>query len=57
MRIISARKAEPYKRRKYHDENRKHDWSRFYALTDEEVHAAALCDPDAQPLTGDGSRA
>jgi uncharacterized DUF497 family protein len=22
MRIISARKAEPYKRRKYHDENR-----------------------------------
>lgn len=26
---------------------RKHDWSRFDALTDEEVHAAALADPDA----------
>ena len=29
----------------------KHDWSRFDALTDEEAHAAALADPDAQPLT------
>jgi putative transcriptional regulator len=29
----------------------KHDWRRFDALTDEEVHAAALRDPDAQPLT------
>jgi DNA-binding transcriptional regulator YiaG len=29
----------------------KHDWSRFDALTDEEVRAAALADPDAQPLT------
>jgi putative transcriptional regulator len=29
----------------------KHDWSRFDALTDAEVHAAALADPDAQPLT------
>jgi putative transcriptional regulator len=29
----------------------KHDWSRFDALTDEEIHAAALADPDAQPLT------
>lgn len=29
----------------------KHDWSRFDALTDAEVHAAALKDPDAQPLT------
>jgi putative transcriptional regulator len=29
----------------------KHDWRRFDALTDEEVHAAALADPDAQPLT------
>jgi putative transcriptional regulator len=28
-----------------------HDWSRFDALTDAEVHAAALTDPDAQPLT------
>lgn len=27
------------------------DWARFDALTDEEIHAAALRDPDAQPLT------
>lgn len=31
----------------------KHDWSRFDALTDEETHAAALADPDAQPLTAE----
>jgi putative transcriptional regulator len=31
----------------------KHDWRRFDALTDPEVHAAALADPDAQPLTGE----
>jgi putative transcriptional regulator len=29
----------------------KHDWSRLDAMTDEEVRAAALRDPDAQPLT------
>jgi putative transcriptional regulator len=29
----------------------KYDWSRFDALTDAEVHAAAVADPDAQPLT------
>lgn len=29
----------------------KHDWSRFNAMTEEEIHAAALSDPDAQPLT------
>ena len=29
----------------------KHDWSRFDAMTEEERHAAALSDPDAQPLT------
>jgi putative transcriptional regulator len=29
----------------------KHDWRRFDALTDEEVHAAAIADPDTQPLT------
>ena len=28
-----------------------HDWSRVDAMTDAEVHAAALADPDAQPLT------
>lgn len=27
------------------------EWSRFDAMTDEERHAAALTDPDAQPLT------
>jgi putative transcriptional regulator len=27
------------------------DWSRFDALTDAEMEAAALADPDAQPLT------
>jgi putative transcriptional regulator len=27
------------------------DWRRFDAMTDAEVHAAALADPDAQPLT------
>ena len=27
------------------------DWARIEALTDEEVTAAALSDPDAQPLT------
>ncbi len=28
-----------------------YDWTRFDALTDAEVHDAALKDPDAQPLT------
>jgi putative transcriptional regulator len=28
-----------------------HDWSRFDAMTDAERHAAAVSDPDAQPLT------
>ncbi len=28
-----------------------HDWSRFNAMTDDEVMKAALSDPDAQPLT------
>ena len=27
------------------------DWSRADAMTDEQIHAAALADPDAQPLT------
>jgi putative transcriptional regulator len=27
------------------------DWARVNAMTDEEVMAAALSDPDAQPLT------
>jgi len=29
------------------------DWARVEAMTDEEVHAAALSDPDAQPLPRD----
>lgn len=29
----------------------KHDWSRADALTEDQRHAAALADPDAQPLT------
>lgn len=29
----------------------RHDWKRFDAMTDEQRHAAALADPDAQPLT------
>jgi putative transcriptional regulator len=28
-----------------------HDWSRFDSMTEAERHAAALNDPDAQPLT------
>ena len=31
----------------------KYDWSRFDALTEEDAHAAALADPDAQPLTAE----
>jgi len=29
----------------------KHDWSRLDATTEEQRHAAALADPDAQPLS------
>ena len=29
----------------------KHDWTRADAMTEEQIHAAALSDPDAQPLT------
>ncbi len=29
------------------------DWARLDAMTDEEVAAAALSDPDAQPLTSE----
>jgi len=30
-----------------------HDWSRFDAMSDAESHAAAVGDPDAQPLKPD----
>ena len=29
----------------------KHDWSRVDAMTDEQIHAAAMADPDAQPIS------
>jgi putative transcriptional regulator len=29
----------------------RHDWRRADAMTDAQIHAAALSDPDAQPLT------
>lgn len=29
----------------------KHDWKRAEAMTDAEVHAAAVKDPDARPMT------
>lgn len=32
-------------------EPRQHNWSAFDAMTEEEKHAAAMSDPDAQPLT------
>jgi putative transcriptional regulator len=31
----------------------KHHWTRADAMTEEEIHAAALADPDAQPLTAE----
>jgi putative transcriptional regulator len=34
----------------------KQDWTRFEAMTDEEHHAAALADPDAQPWTEEDLR-
>lgn len=34
-------------------EPEKHDWSRFDRMSEAERHAAALRDPDAQPLTAD----
>jgi putative transcriptional regulator len=34
----------------------KHDWSRFDAMTEAQRHAAALSDPDAQPVTPDNVR-
>ena len=38
-------------KRTVNKEPRQHDWSRFDAMTEEEKHAAAMSDPDAQPLT------
>ena len=45
----------PYERRLYHEHNAKSepkfDWSAVNALTDEQIHAAAMADPDARPIT------
>jgi len=29
------------------------DWDKVMAMTDEEIHARALADPDAQPMTAE----
>jgi len=29
------------------------DWAKVMAMTEEEIHAAALSDPDAQPMTAE----
>ena len=34
----------------------KHDWKRFDAMTEEQRHAAASSDPDAQPITPDNEK-
>jgi putative transcriptional regulator len=34
----------------------KTDWARLRAMTDQEVNAAAMSDPDAQPMTSDQLR-
>jgi putative transcriptional regulator len=61
-RIISARKATRHEQEQYFQGGPysrddlppdKTDWARIDAMTDEEVMAAALSDPDAQPLTPD----
>jgi putative transcriptional regulator len=43
--------ASTTKRTSERAKGRKADWSRFDSMTDAERHAAALADPDAQPLT------
>ena len=51
IRIISARKPNPMNDANTTPKADKHDWSRLDAMTEAEVHAAALSDPNAQPLT------
>jgi putative transcriptional regulator len=34
----------------------KHEWSRFNSMSEEERHAAAVTDPDAQPVTHDNEK-
>jgi putative transcriptional regulator len=52
-RLISARSAEPMSGSDTTRKVAKHDWARFDAMTSEERHAAALHDPDAQPMTAE----
>lgn len=35
-----------------HNDRGRTDWARLHEMGEEEVHAAALADPDAQPLSG-----
>jgi putative transcriptional regulator len=35
------------------DRTKRNDWARFDAMTDAQRHAAAVADPDAQPLSED----
>ena len=55
IRIISARGATPTEFQDYTVttmvDDEKTDWSRFDAMTERDRYAAALDDPDAQPLT------
>jgi putative transcriptional regulator len=37
--------------KKMADKAAKHDWSALDAMTDEEKHAVAIADPDAQPIS------
>jgi putative transcriptional regulator len=54
IRIISARKANHAKDADMSKKSVKRsqtDWTRFDAMTDEQIRRAALADPDARPLT------
>jgi putative transcriptional regulator len=51
MKSVSTTKAKHDARARRRTAKPKFDWRAFDALTDEQVLAAALSDPDAQPLT------
>ena len=50
IRIISAGKPPPMSDADTTTKSAKFDWSRVDAMTDEQVHAAAMKDPDARPM-------
>jgi len=58
-RIISARRAENHEETAYYRailgryDKGNTDWAHVDNMTEEEVHQAALADPDAQPTTLD----